>query len=363
VRRDNSEMKKRGCNCRGSAYIATMWIKSSPIFTYVLLLQAVTSIVASKPTAKMAFMINPGNERPRESTSSGRVVSPPARSSSRFLEKWAGRQEDDVGSSQSLVSGSGLYKQFADHAWEKLEASGLFQDASLPTELEYNQAPAKGIDDSIVQISTKALIPSEKYQKLVRYARVALLETIPNAEQEDSSEVTHTKGIQVLNLVVIPSDSTSLPVLGIDLVSLPGNRHLLLLDAQPMTQPNPFEDRWEKWHSNHVKNNPNFPWGGDFPEPVQQYVSKYALWTRLQDSEDPVSIIQSDVWDAFVGHLDVYLDLLTNCDLDKVQGPNHQPGYLKYRRDNDPAKPMLNSLYGPEWTNQVLDEVLFPQNQ
>ena len=165
----------------------------------------------------------------------------------------------------------------------------------------------------------------------------------------------------MLNFVVIPSEKTSLPVLGIDLVSLPGNRHLLLLDAQPMVQPNPYEDHWKAWYETFVADNSNFPWGGDFPEPVQQYVSKYSLWTRLQELEDPVSIIQTNVWEAFVKHLDVYMDLLKNSDMDSVQGPNHQPGYLEYRRNNDPAKPMLVSLYGPEWTDQVLEQVLFPQ--
>jgi hypothetical protein len=261
---------------------------------------------------------------------------------------------------QEEAGASGLYKQFSDHAWEKLQDSGLFQAASLPLDLQRNQAPAKGMKDSIVKISTKAMIPTADSQGLVRYARVALLETV----SESSTETIQSAGIQVLNFVVIPSDSTSLPVLGIDLVTLPGNKHLLLLDAQPMTQPNPFQEDWQEWHSSYVNDNPNFPWGGDFPEPVQQYISKYALWTRLQELENPVSVIQNQVWDAFVAHLDVYLDLLKkhSSNSGSIQGSNHQPAYLEYRRTNDPAKPMLNSLYGAEWTERVLDEVLFPQD-
>lgn len=258
------------------------------------------------------------------------------------------------------VLASGLYKRFSDHAWEKLEASGLFQDADLPFDLQHNEAPAKGTGDSVVKISTRAMIPTADSQGLVRYARVALLETV----SESSSEPIQSAGIQVLNFVVMPSEATSLPVLGIDLVSLPGNRHLLLLDAQPMTHPNPFEGEWQAWYSNYVKENSNYPWGGDFPEPVKQYVSKYALWTRLQELEDPVSVIQTEVWEAFVAHLDVYLDLLEqhSSNSESVQGQNHQPSYLEYRRMNDPAKPMLNSLFGAEWTERVLDEVLFPQD-
>ena len=294
------------------------------------------------------------------------VVSTLARRPSRFVRfSTVDSETDSVQGTFQPLSGSGLYKRFADYSWTKLKESNLgLQDVTLPQELCWNQAPAKGTTDSIVQISTRAMTPSFSGDKssVVRYARVALLETISPSNESDDDNSIHTSGIQVLNLVVIPSDTTSLPVLGIDLVSLPGNRHLLLLDAQPMIQPNPYEDNWAEWYSTRIANNPDFPWGGDFPEPVQQYVSKYALWSRLQDSEDPVSVIQTQVWDAFVGHLDVYLELLTNCDLKESEGKNHQPEYLDYRRGNDPAKPMLNSLFGPEWTNQLLDEVLFPND-
>jgi hypothetical protein len=336
------------------------------ILSFVLL-QALPSIILCKPTNNNLAFVPPTT-----------IVADPATKipfpSSQRRGSWQPLASSQEGSSDGAspllkVSGSGLYRKFADHAWDKLQASGLFDDAPIPSELTLNQAPAKGTPDSVVQISTKALVPKadESSQSLVRYARVALLETIapPSATATASGgEINiHTNGIQVLNLVVIPSDATSLPVLGIDLVSLPGNRHLLLLDAQPMTHPNPFEDHWKDWYAEYVTDKANFPWGGDFPEPVQQYVSKYSLWTRLQELEDPVSIIQGDVWDAFVAHLDVYMDLLGKCNVDEIQGgSNHQPSYLEYRRNNDPAKPMLNSLYGAEWTNRVLEEVLFPQS-
>ncbi len=257
------------------------------------------------------------------------------------------------------TASSGLYRKFSDHAWKKLEESGLFRPAEIPSELQKNQAPAKGLKDLVVKISTQAMIPTTAGEGLVRYARVALLETV----SINSTESVQSTGIQVLNLVVIPSQSTLLPVLGIDLVTLPGGKHLLLLDAQPMTHPNPFEVEWHEWHLEHVSENSNFPWGGDFPEAVQQYVSKYALWTRLQELEDPVSIIENQVWEAFVGHLDIYLEVLKRFSAygENSQGQNHQDSYLEYRRMNDPAKPMLNSLYGSNWTERVLDEVLFPR--
>ena len=38
---------------------------------------------------------------------------------------------------------------------------------------------------------------------------------------------------------------------------------------------------------------------------------------------------------------------------------NGQNNYLNYRRDNDPARPMLSSLFGKEFTESLIKEVLF----
>ncbi|CAJ1960155.1 unnamed protein product [Cylindrotheca closterium] len=274
----------------------------------------------------------------------------------------------------------GLYRRFCDHVQEKLQESGMFESIDdLPSQLSLNQATQnRGGTSSMVQIQNFAMKPTGSFKDVVRYSRVALLETIDlsnSSSGDDGTVVTHTEGIQVLNFIIVPSAQTDLPVLGIDLVRLPGDKNLLLLDAQPMVDPNPYQENWKAWYAEHVGGDaPVFSWGGDFPPPVQQYVSPYALWTRLQppqevsgseDKWDPTSIIQNELWDAFTSHLDIYLDLLRQqqqqqqlqTDSSKT---NNQAGYLEYRRTTDPAKPMLKALYGEEWTQQVLDEVLFP---
>lgn len=277
----------------------------------------------------------------------------------------------------------GLYKQYADYATEKLLSTGwLTEDSSISKDLAANEAPARGAKtESVVRITTKALVPTIS-KPLIRYARITLLETIP-LESDISISSISPEGIQVLNFVVLPNDQTTLPVLGIDLVSLPGSKHLLLLDAQPMAEPNPHEGHWESWFNQHVRNDDNetkeslkYAWGGDFPDAVQKYVSKYALWTRLQNLSESIGdegtgtsslaldTIQRDLFSAFQAHLDAYLELLGNYtdNLEAVEGDNHQPSYLDYRRSNDPAKPMLNSLYGVDWTQSLLDNVLFPRD-
>ena len=331
--------------------------------------------------------------------------------------------ENDVLSTDDFSVG--LYKKFADHAVERLlETEWVIEDTSVPSDLSKKEAPTR-TKESIVRITTKALIPknndkNKESNSLIRYARITLLETIPIAAPASTSTVDITDGvdvvtpdgIQVLNFVVLPNADTNLPVLGIDLVSLPGSKHLLLLDAQPMVAPNPHESHWKDWYKTHVivedknkkeeedKDEPlKFAWGGDFPETVKQYVSKYALWTRLQNIVPPVEkdtddentttttnnydndtpsitaidVIQGDIFVAFQEHLDTYLELLeqytttvddddNNIEIVSIAGDNNQPSYLDYRRNNDPAKPMLNALFGKEWTQSLLDDVLFPQD-
>lgn len=298
--------------------------------------------------------------------------------------------------STGTTSAVGLYKQYAEYASEQLLNTGwLKEDASVPENLSANQAPARGAKtESIVKITTKALVPTNDddsdsdNKPLLRYARVTLLETVPldssSSSAEDSGDFISSSGIQVLNFVVLPNADTTLPVLGIDMVSLPGSTHLLLLDAQPMVEPNPYESHWEDWYNTHVRNDDatqeeedealKYAWGGDFPEAVQKYVSKNALWTRLQNfpehkdgvetSSPAVDVIQGDLFVAFRAHLDAYLELVEQHtgNIGAVEGENHQPAYLDYRRNNDPAKPMLNRLYGPEWTQSLLDNVLFPKD-
>ena len=311
--------------------------------------------------------------------------------SSRSLVLKASTETDTTASDTggSCIENSvGLYRPFAEHAWSKLMGDGatndwFVEDTSVPSELLSNIAPAKGMPEgSVVKMTTRALVPSAGANKLVRYARYALLETlVPTTTSTDSSSdsvVNSTVGIQVLNLVIFPAASTNLPVFGADVVSLPGNRHLSLLDAQPMdndgAEPRQYQNHWKDWHQQHVVGSSkkdddkhSFPWGGDIPEKVAKYVSDYALWTRLVGGSeddavvDPVTKLQTDFYAAYQDHLDLYLDLLANYDVEtKAESNNEQAPYVEYRLNNDPAKPMLKSLYGEEWTERILQEVLFP---
>lgn len=259
---------------------------------------------------------------------------------------------------EASLSSSGLYRRFCEYAFEKLQESGLFVPSNdIPEELQGNQAPAKGMPEgSVVKMTTRALATTNP--NLVSYARYALLETLVPSNATEIS----TRGIQVMNLVVFPSNQTSLPVLGVDFVSLPQDKHLLAMDIQPMTMNSSIRDDtlWKQWYETHAE---QFEWGGDMPAEASKFFSDYALWTR-QSGPDAVDMIQKQVFDAFCEHLDLYIQMLQDYEEsgDEALVANHQDEYRVYRLKNDPARPMLQSLYGPEWTEQVLTQVLFPSN-
>ena len=268
----------------------------------------------------------------------------------------------------------GLYRQFANLAWAKLLNTGLFEEHEIAPDLRFNQSPARGFPEgSVVDMEIKALVPQDKTCP-IQYARYALLETkVPSTDNNNNVDITQSQGIQVLNLVIYPKQHSSsqssstpedsaFPVWGADFVSLPGGKHLLLLDAQPMHENCQAHDSWKDWHSQH---GPDFAWGGDFPPAVKRYVSPRALWTRMTPETDANAVekIQTTLPNVVGEHLDIYLDLLlseTGAASSKSVEDSWFGEYLTYRIENDPARPMLKSLYGEEWTERALEEVLFP---
>lgn len=309
----------------------------------------------------------------------------------------------------------GIYRPFAEYAWKKLESSNLLQvslqneklsdatssinNSSIPEELTSNTSPAKGMNNANVSIEIKASFPSQNTENNspLRYGRYALIETLP-AEKNDDEQVAASdietclsNGIHVLNLVLFPNPSSSMTsILGMDLVSLPGGKHLIAIDFQPFlseqeessSSSSPtsigedirieYEQRLKKLHEKHVLNQEDIlPWGGDIPGPAKRFFSPYALWTRLRGKEG-LDAIQNQVYAAFCDYLDLYLEwageiaqhslvvdeggTIPASSEEQVQG--HRD-YLTYRQENDPARPMLTRLYGEEWTERVISEVLF----
>lgn len=299
-----------------------------------------------------------------------------------------------------------LYNKFHEYAWEKLHYNEGSSDAStIPDNLKSNKSPVKGSDNNVVacirsmsDFRNSDATSSNTNIEALRLARSAFLETQTNSSEALESPMA----IHVLNFVMFPQtqirDASSganvgLPIFGADIVSLPGNKHLVALDFQPVLPinnedesssrlfPEQYAELETKLLAIHAKyqkvsddaTQPLLAWGGDIPPQAVRWFSPYALWTRLSD-ENAILTVSTTVWDAYREYVDLYFELMTavQTDLDDgkleitLSGEENNPvlsgqrEYLEYRRINDPARPMLQRLYGKDWAEELIDGVLFP---
>ena len=96
---------------------------------------------------------------------------------------------------------------------------------------------------------------------------------------------------------------------------------------------------------------------------VAKFFSPGVIWSKLPKEEKSDFLIANQLYSSFKEYLDLYLEILfeskeVNMELQK-ELINGQNIYLRYRRDNDPARPMLSSLFGKEFTESLIKEVLF----
>jgi hypothetical protein len=347
-----------------------------------------------------------------------------------------------------------LYRKFHDYAWDALTVTLAVDDENhddVPERLRSNTSPVKNAPNGTSVVAsvrsmsrfpflggTAAVVPISSSSssspgttstvdddgtgadgrrgQALRLSRTAFLET-----QTPTGEALITNmTIHVLNFVSFPNprirrrctrddDDTNdggylgLPIFGADIVSLPGNKHLVALDFQPVLPlhdidgeegggkksplfPEGYSNFDDKLHVLHSKYQgepddiepPLLPWGGDIPQKATRFFSPHALWTRLGDV-DAMDTVRTVVWDAFREYTDLYMELMKAVQedvnsgiLEVVATPAEsgidinnpvwrgQMDYLEYRRTNDPARPMLQRLYGSEWSESVISEVLFP---
>ena len=189
--------------------------------------------------------------------------------------------------------------------------------------------------------------------------------------------VTHTKRIQfaravcinspnysVLNFLIIPNTIYNVPFFGVDFVSLP-NSHLLVLDFQPSLKiENQFSTNLlQQLIKLKTRCHSSLPLAEKMSADVARFFSPGLVWSKLPKEESSNFLIANQLYKSFTEYLTLYLAILfesqeVNVELQK-ELINGQNNYLKYRRDNDPARPMLSSLFGKEFTECLIKEVLF----
>ena len=168
----------------------------------------------------------------------------------------------------------------------------------------------------------------------------------------------------VLNFLIIPNTIYNVPFFGVDFVSLP-NSHLLVLDFQPSLK---IESQYsnkliKKLIELKTSCHSSLPLAEKMSVEVARFFSPGVIWSKLPKEENSDFLIANQLYTSFKEYLDLYLEILfeskeANREMQK-ELKNGQNNYLKYRRDNDPARPMLSSLFGKEFTESLIKEVLF----
>ena len=161
-----------------------------------------------------------------------------------------------------------------------------------------------------------------------------------------------------------PNTIYNVPFFGVDFVSLP-NSYLLVLDFQPSLKiQNQYNNQLlEKLIKlkNHCHS--SLPLAEKMSADVARFFSPGVIWSKLPKEERSDFLITNQLYTSFKEYLDLYLETLfqskvVNIELQK-ELINGQNNYLNYRRNNDPARPMLSSLFGKEFTESLIKEVLF----
>ena len=168
----------------------------------------------------------------------------------------------------------------------------------------------------------------------------------------------------ILNFLIIPESNYNMPFLGLDFVSLPGY-HLLVLDFQPSIE---FQRQFKKeWLDKllQIKSNfyHQFPFNQEMSQEFSKFFSPALIWTKLPKQTESDDLISNQLFDVFKEYFNLYFDVLyktKKVDEDlKSEIVKGQSFYLKFRKDKDPARPMLNTLFGSDFTETLLSDILF----
>ena len=168
----------------------------------------------------------------------------------------------------------------------------------------------------------------------------------------------------VLNFLIIPNIKYNIPFFGIDFVSLL-NYHLIVLDLQPSLH---ISKQFEKelliellaikgeFHQ-------RVPMAAKMSEKIEKFFSPAVIWSKLPKEEKSEKFINNDLYYTFQKYLDLYLIILFRAKEVDLEVQKEliigQSNYLEFRKSNDPARPMLQVLFGETFTDSLINNFLF----
>ena len=168
----------------------------------------------------------------------------------------------------------------------------------------------------------------------------------------------------VLNFLIIPNTLYNIPFFGVDFVTLP-NLHLLVLDFQPSL---PLDRQFDENLLMQIMNLKNtchqvVPRAEKLSSELDRFFSPGMVWSKLSRSSKNEKLIEGQIYESFTEYFNLYLKIL----YESIEVTNDlqneinlgQKSYLEYRKEKDPARPMLTNLFGKEFTEELINNVLF----
>ena len=168
----------------------------------------------------------------------------------------------------------------------------------------------------------------------------------------------------VLNFLIIPNTNYNVPFFGVDFVSLP-SCHLLVLDFQPSLDINKQFNKnlLEKIIGMRNTCHKTIPCAEAMSDEVSRFFSPGLIWSKLSRDSSNDILISKQLFDSFKEYLNLYLELLFESKAInqsvKLEIEKGQKNYLDYRKNNDPARPMLSTLFGKDFTESFINKLLF----
>lgn len=168
--------------------------------------------------------------------------------------------------------------------------------------------------------------------------------------------------MQVFTSVCYPRGNH--PILGIDLLQFGGKRHLAIADFQPIHQHESEHDVDYEYLLEPIRQAaPSLqePMTDRFFDPSKHF-SKQTLLGRFSSLDE----IWEELWPSYQAYVKTHVQMTQQTSpskpsaLTSEQVQERHAAYDTYVAERDPAHPMFASMFGPEFAEDFLYQVLFP---
>eukprot|EP00928_Gymnodinium_smaydae_P037732 TRINITY_DN26152_c0_g1_i1.p1 TRINITY_DN26152_c0_g1~~TRINITY_DN26152_c0_g1_i1.p1 ORF type:complete len:354 (+),score=31.83 TRINITY_DN26152_c0_g1_i1:60-1121(+) len=245
-----------------------------------------------------------------------------------------------------------LFQDYATWLVGHFDSEIGLKETLLPANLKVRKGEPKG--STCAEIRTKVYV-GKRIGSPIRKLRMTM--------------VCNGSELQALNAVVYPAlELGPLPVLGIDILSFNGGKRMLFgLDWSPMFLNKRYVDDHiapylhDIRHGEHadLASSPSTKFYGEEPE----FFSPHMFFAR-PDGESAVKA-GSALWDVFQAYCVQYTKMLRSASVDPsptnhIKAAERHAAYEKWHSERDPAIFVFRRLFGADWTDAYVRDVLFP---